>query len=186
MNQNEIDDYRDKIDLQLKEKVGEVESNMSLIIVGSLGFLLTINEKFIGLKEAELKLVLILSISLLLLAFAMFLLNKHLTTKYDRKIINFLDDKMKANDVESDRELLNMWKVYDSKLSTNRSVIYWLVGIGLLLEIFFFIFNVLRGPEKKEVENQKIKIEIITRDTLSKTIKISADTIKLIENINKK
>lgn len=179
MLQEEIDSYRDKIDLQLKEKVTDIESNISLIIVGSLGFLLTINEKFIGLKDAELKWVLLVSISALIIAFVIFLFNKHLTTKYDRKIIDFLDDRMKADDPESDKELLRMWTNYDSSLSLNRKIIYLLVGVGLLLEIVFFIFNVMNAPVKKEEEPQKIRVEIVLKDTITKTIKIDTDTISL-------
>ena len=179
MLQTEIDNYRDKIDLQLKEKVTDIESNISLIIVGSLGFLLTINEKFIGLKDADLKWVLLLSITFLLISFAVFLFNKHLTTKYDREIIDYLDDKMKPNDTSSDEELLKMWSKYDKKLTGNRNAIYWLVGLGILFEIFFFIFNVMKVSTKKDDDTQKIKIEIITKDTLTKTIKVTTDSINL-------
>ena len=179
MTQPDIDSYRDKIDLQLKEKVTDIESNISIIIVGSLGFLLTINEKFIGLNEAKLTGILLLSITLLLIAFGFFLFNKHLTTKYDREIIDFLDDKMKPNDESSDTKLLSMWTKYDTKLTNNRNVIYWLVGIGLFLEILFFIFNVLTAPQKKEDETQKIKMEIIIKDSTSKTVNISSDTINI-------
>ena len=63
MNPKQIAEYREKIDLQLKEKSGEIESHISLIIVAALGFFLTINEKFIGLKDASLKYLLLLSIS---------------------------------------------------------------------------------------------------------------------------
>lgn len=184
MEKTEIDNYRDKIDLQLKEKVTDIESNISLIIVGSLGFLLTVNEKFIGLKEADLKWLLLLSVASLLFAFAIFLFNKHLTTKYDRKIIDFLDDAMKPDNDDCDQELLKMWTKYDTKLSRNRNVIYWLVGIGILLEIFFFLFNVLNEPVKKQDELQKIRIEIITKDTLTQALKVSADTSNLKNSTN--
>ncbi len=178
MKQNEIDKYRELIDLQLKEKVTEIESNASLIIIGSLGFFLTINEKFVGIKDSSQKWALIASVLLLLASFLIYLYSKYLTTKYDRELINFLDDKMKEDNKDSNTELLNMWATFDTTLSRNRKAMFRTLGLGVCLEIFFFMFNLLFiEPRKSDTEN--LKIEITIRDSSNKQITIKKDTITI-------
>jgi len=178
MKQPEIDKYRELIDLQLKEKVTEIESNISIIIVGSLGFFLTINEKFVGIKDALQKWALIISVLLLLTSFFIYLYSKYLTTKYDRKIIDFLDDEMKEDDKESNTKLLKMWTQFDTTLSKNRKVIFWTLAFGILFEIFFFMFNLLYAESKKK-DDKILNIEVTIKDSVNKKIVFKRDTITL-------
>ena len=143
MTKEEIDEYREKIDIQLKEKVTEIESNIALIIIGSLGFFLTINEKFIVLVNSKVQWSLYLSVIFLITSFLLYLINKHLTTKFDRSIISFLDDNMKPDDIESNTNLMKMWKKYDGILVCNLNIIYILVALGVIFETFFFMKNII-------------------------------------------
>ncbi|OHC85443.1 MAG: hypothetical protein A2546_03950 [Sphingobacteriia bacterium RIFOXYD2_FULL_35_12] len=178
MKQSEIDKYRELIDLQLKEKVTEIESNVSIIIIGSLGFFLTINEKFVGIRDASQKWALVLSVLLLLASFFIYLISKYLTTKYDRELIDFLDDEMKEDDKDSNTKLLEMWSKFDTSLSKNRKAIFWTLAIGILLEIFFFMFNLLNTEPKKN-NNENLNIEIIIKDSNNKYVIIQKDTTTL-------
>lgn len=175
MTKEEIESFREKLDIHLKEKTTEIESNIALIIIGSLGFFLTINEKFIGLKESSLKWILLISIIALLISFFVFLYNKHIATKFDREIIDFLDDVMLPNDPKSNKRLLNMWSSMDKKLQKNRDVIYVSLAIGIILQMLFFIYNVLNLPSKRNTDDSS-KIEIIIRDSTSARIKLVADS----------
>lgn len=172
MTKEEIDQYREKIDLQLKEKVTEIESNVAFIIVGSLGFFLTINEKFIVLVNSKVKWALFSSIILLIVSFIFYLINKHLTTKFDRKIITFLDDEMKPDNIESNTKLMIMWKKYDGILMCNLNIIYILLGLGIIFETFFFVKNIM------ENEHSKINIENLPQKTTNKI-----DTFKINNNV---
>ena len=176
MKQAEIDKYREQIDLQLKEKVTEIESNVSLIIIGSLGFFLTINEKFIGIKDASQLWALIASVILLLGSFSLYLISKFLTTKYDREIIDYLDDKMKEDNKETNTELINMWEKFDTFLTKIRKLIFWTLGLGVFFEIFFFMFNLLTTVTKKN-DVESIKIEIVVKDSSNKIVTIKKDSI---------
>jgi hypothetical protein len=143
MTKEEIDEYREKIDIQLKEKVTEIESNIALIIIGSLGFFLTINEKFIVLLNSKVQWSLFLSVLFLITSFLLYLINKHLTTKFDRSIISFLDDNMKPDDIDSNTKLMKMWKKYDGILVCNLNIIYILLALGVIFETFFFMKNIM-------------------------------------------
>ena len=143
MTKEEIDEYREKIDIQLKEKVTEIESNIALIIIGSLGFFLTINEKFIVLVNSKVQWSLFLSVIFLITSFLLYLINKHLTTKFDRSIISFLDDNMKPDDIDSNTKLMKMWKKYDGILVCNLNIIYILLALGVIFETFFFMKNIM-------------------------------------------
>ncbi len=143
MTKEEIDEYREKIDIQLKEKVTEIESNIALIIIGSLGFFLTINEKFIVLINSKVQWSLFLSVIFLITSFLLYLINKHLTTKFDRRIISFLDDNMKPDDIDSNTKLMKMWKKYDGILVCNLNIIYILLALGVIFETFFFMKNIM-------------------------------------------
>ena len=59
------------------------------------------------------------------MSFFIYLYSKHLTTKYDRELIDFLDNKMKADNKDSNTELLNMWSTFDTSLSNNRKKMFW-------------------------------------------------------------
>lgn len=143
MEKSEINKYRRKVDTILKEKTTDIESTISLIIVGALGFILTINEKFIGIKDSKWKCILFASIISLILAFAIFLFTKDLTTSYCRKLIDFIDNFMKPDDSHSEKQLLKIWEDYVRKSDLNRSVTYILLLIGISLELIFFMYNVL-------------------------------------------
>jgi len=171
MNPKQIAEYREKIDLQLKEKSGEIESHISLIIVAALGFFLTINEKFIGLKDASLKYLLLLSISSLFLSFGIFLLSKYLTTHYDRQLIDFLDQMEPYNHL-ADQQLLGLWRSFDGKLSAIRSAIYCTLGIGILLELVFFWYNVESNPRNVRDTKPSQVITIIVDSSKEKALQI--------------
>lgn len=177
MKEEEIEKYRDKIDQQLKEKTSEIESNIAYIIVGALGFFLTINEKFIGLRSASFKFLLFLSIILLLVAFFLFLLNKHLTTVYDRKLIDILD-KIKPEDEKDDKELLHNWEKFDKVISGTRKAIYLTLFLGIVFEIVFFMTNTIQN---KTVSTNKSKEKVvldIRYDSIKKNhFTISIDTL---------
>lgn len=177
MTQEEINKHRDEISLQLKEKVSEIESNISLIIIGALGFFLTVNEKFIGLKDASLLWLCFLSVALLLVSFFIYLYNKHLTTKFDREIIDFIDDKMKPDNKEANTTLYNMWQKGDTTLERNKTVIYWTLSLGILFQVIFFIYNVLYIKKNKSQPDSQ-KLEIIIKDSTNKII-LKQDTIIL-------
>ena len=72
MTEEQIKLYREQIDSQIKEKENDIESNMFLLIIGSLGFFLTINEKFIGLKDSSVKALMFISVFFLLVSFFFF------------------------------------------------------------------------------------------------------------------
>jgi hypothetical protein len=171
MTQAEIDTYREKIDQQLKEKVSEIESNISIIIIGALGFFLTINEKFIGLKEAKLGWSLLISVGLLLTSFFLFLFGKHLTTKYDRSLIDFLDN-MEENKEYQDQNLLKTWEAYDKRLSKNRDYIYVTLAIAILFQLVFFFYNLMFTTPTNTEKAETLKIELTIKDSLKYTTEI--------------
>lgn len=180
MTQGEKDEYRKAVAEQLKEKVSEIDTNISYVIIGSLGFFLTINEKFIGFKEASCIWLAYLSIIFLLSSFFLFLYNKHLTTKYDREIIDFVDG-MNINNREDDVKLLEMWKKSDSSVTSFRNINYFLVSIGITFEIIFFMINV-ENHNKKGTESNLRNYTYIKDSSNSPLINIENNPIFLNNN----
>lgn len=68
-----------------------------------------------------------------------------------------------------------MWSSMDKKLQKNRDVIYVSLAIGIILQMLFFIYNVLNLPSKRNTDDSS-KIEIIIRDSTSARIKLVADS----------
>jgi hypothetical protein len=165
MTREQIKDYRGQIDSQIKEKENDIESNMSLIIIGSLGFFLTINERFIGLNESSCKYLMFLSVSLLLSSLLFLLISKYYTVEYDKNILNFIDDNLVPNDDILDKCLLDMWTRFETNLKRFKRYTYWCLGLGILFQVIFFLYNVLNPKMASGKEVEKIRIEIITKDS---------------------
>jgi hypothetical protein len=142
MNTNEISNYREEVAQQLKEKESEIETSLSYITVGALGFFLTINEKFLKLQDCQLKNLLILSVFLLIVAFILILVKKSLTTRYDRKLLHFLDE-MKPENRQEELELYDIWEKHDKTLRNIKTSTYFALGTGIILQVLFFMLNVL-------------------------------------------
>jgi len=159
MVKQQIDSYREKIDIQLKEKENEIENSITYISVGALGFFLTINEKFFKIDKTNCSFLLYTSLSLLLLSFIIILIKKYKTTSYDRKIIDFLDE-LPENNKDKDKELLKLWKSCECYLKLFKISSYSALGLGITLQLVFFFSNLLSPLEIKNSNEQKFQIEI--------------------------
>ena len=176
MEKNNLDSYRSEINKEISEKVNDLDSNIFLVIAGSLGFFLTINEKFIGLKDASLKPMLCVSIVLLLCSLTLYLYNKHFMTNCEKEILDFIDDKMKPDNMDHDKILIKMWKRHDKGIEKRKKMIFGSLILGIITQIIFFMVNVMSSPIKKDESKQMVRIEIVNLDTLSKTHSVTIKT----------
>jgi hypothetical protein len=140
MNQTEIKDYRKILEKEFSEKDLEIETSLSYISIGSLGFFITINEKFTELKTAHYKAILIISLIFLLLSFILILYRKSRTSHFDFKMMRFLDG-MKPDSQMDDQGLYEIWKQSHSVLSRIRIYIYFSLAFGLALQLLFLLLN---------------------------------------------
>ena len=111
MTEDEIKEYRSVIDTQLREKETDIETTISYITLGLLGLFLTINEKFIPLASSQDKLILLISVLSFVISFMIGLLNKFQTTKFDRQIIDILDETDLTNEDEEQKLLQKVAKL---------------------------------------------------------------------------
>lgn len=159
MEKEQIKTYREKIDIQLKEKESEIENSITYISVGALGFFITINEKFFKIDKTTCSFLLYLSLSLLLFSFIVILIKKYKTTSYDRKIIDFLD-KMPEKDKEQDKKLLKLWKSSEYNLKLFKIISYSSLGLGITFQLIFFFLNILSEPKTPNTAKDKLEIVI--------------------------
>ena len=178
MTKEQIAQYRNAIENTIIEKDSQLGSYIYLIIIGALGLFMTANEKFIGIRQANHKCLMFLSIACLIIAFFVFLWEKHLTQWHARKILNYIDNKLIPDQSESAEKMLKVWKKCDKKLIKVRNSLYILVFLGVLLELIFFLANLL-APQISDKKNMDpVKIEITIKDSSNKTIQVKRDTIK--------
>lgn len=156
MNAEEKKQYRSLVETQLKEKETDIETTITYVTVGLLGLFLTINEKFIPFSTSKFRILIYVSVGGFVLSFLIGIINKLMTTKFDRKVIDFIDNSdLAVRDKEL--ELLEISKKCDKILRGIRSyLIFPLLLIGLIAQIFYFFLN-LNQPQK---DNESIKIEI--------------------------
>ena len=76
MTEIELKDYRKILEKEYSAKDLEIETSLSYITIGSLGFFLTINDKFLKLQDAKLTCLLVISLSCLFLSFVLKLWDK--------------------------------------------------------------------------------------------------------------
>jgi hypothetical protein len=141
MKETEIKEYRKILEKEFVDKDLEIETSLSYISVGALGFFITINEKFLKIQTANYKVILILSLFFLFLSFVLILYRKSRTSHYDLKLMQFIDN-MKPDSENEDAQLLNLWDDSHQKLSFIRVLIYFSLIIGIGLQVLFLIFNI--------------------------------------------
>ena len=141
MKETEIKDYRKILEKEFVDKDLEIETTLSYISVGALGFFITINEKFLKIQSANFKLILILSLFFLFLAFILILYRKSRTSHQDLILMEFID-KMKPNSETQDNQLLELWDKSHKELNNIRKFIYFSLGIGIGLQVIFLMLNV--------------------------------------------
>lgn len=157
MNEEQVISYRDKLEDQLKNKDNEIDKSLTYITVGLLGLILTLNEKFVPIKDSEYKWLLVLTISSLIFSFIFNLIKKILTTRADRKLILFLDENdMSCED--KDKDLHELWAVQDNYIRIITFLSYVLLILGLCFEVLYFYINVSNSSKNKD---EIIKVQII-------------------------
>jgi hypothetical protein len=174
MKGQQIQEYREKIEKHLIDKVTEIDSTLSLIILGTLGFTISKLDKDFG--EYLKSIWFWVSFCSLVIAFLCLLLHKYLTQKFDEKIIDFLDN-MTVDNESDDVNLDNKWKNFKNVLDTIRNFTFFFVGLGIFSVVIFFLF--MYPIKKNEEEISKPNIQIINNyyDTLA-YLKSRKDTLK--------
>jgi hypothetical protein len=141
MKDPEIKDYRKILEKEFIDKDLEIETTVSYISIGALGFFITINEKFLRITEANNKVFLIISLIFLLLSFILILLRKYRTSHHDLKLIKFIDNMQSECD-EDDKKLDILWHQSHSELSGLMKAIYITLAIGISLQVVFILINI--------------------------------------------
>jgi hypothetical protein len=161
MNKNDVDSYRNQLDEDISKTFKEIDTNISYIIVGALGFFITMLDKFIDVNHALLIICMFASFAFLLISFILFLTGKHLHTHHSLKILTFVDNDFvsKAEDEAKETELNEMWEEANKKINRNRNWIYFFLGIGVVLQVVFFSVNIFF--RSKQDSSKLIKVEIV-------------------------
>lgn len=141
MTKEDLKDYRRILEKDYSNKDLEIETTLTYITIGALGFFLTINDKFLKLVTADYKFLLIISLSLLFAAFIMILVRKSKTIKYDYDLMTFLDG-MEPNSENQDQKLLSMWDKTHMNLTLIQTIIYLGLVLGIGLQVLFMILNI--------------------------------------------
>ena len=163
MDKIDIDTYRNQLDESIGLTFKEIDTSISYIIVGALGFFITMLDKFIDVTHALLIVCMFSSFGLLVASFILFLVGKHLHTKYSLKILNFIDNNLASKPVDeaNDYQISSMWTEANKKINKNRNCIYFLLGLGVFLQVTFFSVNIFL--KNKQNNSNPIKVEIIEK-----------------------
>lgn len=158
MDSASVNQFRALIETQLKEKETDIDTTITYINVGLLGLFLTINEKLIPFSTSIHKCLLYISVLSFMASFFIGIINKIVTTHFDRKAIHFIDNndlKDRTNEVK----LLEKSKYYDKILQRIRALlIIPLLFLGLIIQIIYFFINI----KQPQMDKESIMIEIKT------------------------
>lgn len=141
MTKDDLKDYRKILEKEYSEKDLEVETSLSYITIGALGFFITINDKFLKIQEANFTIILILSLTLIFVSFVLILIRKSKTIRYDFDMMTFID-KMEPDSESQDKELLNLWDKSHKTLTSLRTYTYISLSTGIGLQIIFLLLNI--------------------------------------------
>lgn len=141
MTITELKEYRRVLEKEFADKDLEIETQLSYISIGSLGFFITINEKFITIQSAGYKSILIVSLIFLFISFVLVLIRKSRTSHHDLLLMEFVD-KMHPDSKEQDRQLLSKWDCCHKELTKILLFIYITLTLGIGMQVLFVVLNV--------------------------------------------
>ncbi len=141
MTKDELKDYRKILEKEYSEKDLEIETTLSYISIGALGFFITINDKFLKIQDAKFALILVLSLTLIFVSFVLILIRKSKTIRHDFDMITMID-KMEPDSESQDKELLNLWDQGHKTLTQLRTYTYISLAVGIGLQIIFLLLNI--------------------------------------------
>lgn len=141
MTENELKDYRKILEKEYSTKDLEIETTLSYITIGALGFFLTINDKFLKLEDAKFTYLLIISLTCLFLSFILILIRKSRTIKHDFDMMTFIDT-MQPESESQDLKLLELWDKSHKELTLIRTLTYIGLSIGIGLQILYLVLNI--------------------------------------------
>lgn len=119
----------------------EIETQLSYISIGSLGFFITINDKFLKIQSSDYKWILILSLIFLIISFVLILIRKSRTNHHDLFMMGFID-KMQPDSEDEDQKLLIHWDCCHKELTRIRLFIYITLALGIGMQVLFVVLNV--------------------------------------------
>jgi len=140
MTLEEIKDYRKILEKEFIDKDNEIETQLSYITIASIGFFITINEKFFKIQSADYKYILIISLILLFITFVLILIRKSRTSHHDLIMMEHIDN-MEPDSEQQDQELLTLWDTSHKELKQIRTWTYFTLAIGIGLQVLFIILN---------------------------------------------
>ena len=143
MTDDQLKSYRAILEKEFVDKDLEIDTTLSYISIGALGFFLTINEKFVSIYDSNSKILLILSLVSLLTAFIIVLYRKSKTIDFDLKLMDLVDN-MKSGNEDDDIILLDNWKLGHTSLKRIRRWIYYTLGFGIICQVIFVIINIIQ------------------------------------------
>jgi hypothetical protein len=183
MENEKFNSYRENIDLQIKDTFKDIDTNISYIIIGSIGFFITMLDKFVDIHKACFIPLLFISFAALIISFVLFLFNKHMMAKDAAKILEYMDSEMAVDPTnnEHNQKLYELWKKSNNRLTKYRGWIYFFLGMGVILQVTFFTTNILFEKKNENEEPQKLRIEVVRTDSefVRKEIKAIIDSLKL-------
>ena len=140
MTKTELKEYRKNLEKEYSDKDLEIESSLTYITIGALGFFLTINDTFIKVLEAKYKSLLVISLIFLFIAFVLLLIRKSKTINYDFEMMTFIDQMNPGNESQ-DNELLNLWDRGAKVLHLMMTLTYISLSVGIGLQVLFLLLN---------------------------------------------
>lgn len=138
MTKEEVKDYRTLLEKEYMGKDTEIDSSIVYISAGALGLVLSINDKFITIKTADLKFPLVTSLILLFTAFISIIWRKVKTIKHDIIMLDYLNEIKEGSNTEQDIKLLSLYTKFDNQLKRIRIIAIWSLVFGVALDIFFY------------------------------------------------
>lgn len=141
MTKEELKEYRKILEKEYSDKDLEIETTLSYITIGALGFFITINDKFLKIQDAKFTVFLILSLTLIFISFVLILIRKSKTIHYDFAMMTFID-KMDSDSESQDKELLNLWDDSHKTLTLIRTFTCISLATGIGLQIIFLVLNI--------------------------------------------
>jgi hypothetical protein len=141
MKEQEIKDYRKVLEAEYTAKDSEIETTLSYITIGALGFFITINDKFLRIQDSKHIFLLIVSLILMFGAFVLILIRK---SKTIRNVFDLMTqiDRIEANNEAQDKELYEIWENGHKTLTKLRKSTFICLSLGIGLQILFLLLNI--------------------------------------------
>ena len=142
MNEQDITRFREISEKNYSWVTLKIESTLTYITAGALGFFIFVNARYLKYIAADYKFLLPISLSILFITFVLILVRKSRILKYEFDMLTFVA-RMDPASESQEQELVSIWDRNYMNRTTIQTISCIGLALGIGMQVLFMILNII-------------------------------------------